>query len=238
LPCCVLGSCLAGCLSTAPELTHVIAAQLKGCVSDHKEEEKVGLMYCKAPGKGCASLESAHHGFLSYLTLVVWTQLFLGVGYLILAIIYDGSTVEVCVEVNGRKGCVEAPLPIPFGAVFFRVLIQFGWAFVISYVIYWAMETRNKSFTGLGLLVYFIWAIFVLLNITRTGGMWDLATYFFLFWVLVIGYFILLASVLHTAVFGAVMFLKINPDIAAKLPHKNAQGGTADPKDVNPSVEP
>mgnify|MGYP003331026955 CR=1 FL=1 len=54
-----------GCCFKFLDLEWLFKAQLLGCVSDHKEEEKVGLMYFKAADKGCGSFATAQHAFIS-----------------------------------------------------------------------------------------------------------------------------------------------------------------------------
>jgi len=217
-----------GCCANFGDFFNKYIKQLTGCISDHGTDEKVGLLWFKFEHKGCGTFANAHHAFLCWLTLTVWAQAVLGIFYFIFLVILP---LEVCVSIgNGQEVCVDTteidPNPVPLGDAIVTLLIQFFWAFLWCYVGYWAMETKNKIWTGVFLIVLMIWDVVVVLNLLQTFDLWD---FNILFIFISIGYFILCAAAIHTLVFGVVTFLKLNPDIEAKLHKQPAAATTGTP---------
>lgn len=64
LPICHKDGCCFGYCETASHLRY--KEQIVGCISTHKEEEKVGIMYFRSEDKGCSSFGRAHHVFESW----------------------------------------------------------------------------------------------------------------------------------------------------------------------------
>eukprot|EP01051_Picozoa_sp_SAG22_P015326 SAG22_NODE_1984_length_3206_cov_2.186675_3_plen_108_part_00 len=53
---------------------------------------------------------------------------------------------QLCVNVGTREICAEVDYPT--GDLIVKLLIQFFWCFLWNWVGHWAMETRNKIWTG------------------------------------------------------------------------------------------
>ena len=111
--------------------------QLVGSVGEHKEEEKTGLLWFKAADKGCGSYASAHHAFVSWLTLTVWLQLVICV-LILLAGLFAGT----------------------FGDVFFYVIYNAIWCLFWGYTGYWAFAYGNKIW----MVIFTVLALFSALN--------------------------------------------------------------------------
>lgn len=216
-----------GCCANFGDFFNKYIKQLTGCISDHGADEKVGLLWFKFAHKGCGSFANAHHAFLCWLTLTVWAQAILGIFYFIFLVILP---LEICINIGTQEVCVDADYDM--GNAIVTILIQFFWAFLWCYVGYWAMETKNKIWTAIFLLVLMFWDVVVVLNLLETFDLWD---FNILFIFISIGYFILCAAAIHTLVFGVVTFLKLNPDIEAKLHTQPAAAttGTATVKTAN-----
>lgn len=143
-----------GCCFKFLDLEWLFTGQLLGCAGEHKEEEKVGILYYKLVDKGCGSFETSHHALVSWLTLTVWVQIGVSIFWFLIGLISGAyADVTISCKTDGGDPCSSpgyfdenGELSTPGSAMwsivgpFFWVIWTVCWA----YTGYWSFNTGNK----------------------------------------------------------------------------------------------
>eukprot|EP01043_Picozoa_sp_COSAG02_P002499 COSAG02_NODE_57_length_43668_cov_118.217196_36_plen_208_part_00 len=156
--------------------------QLTGCVGEHKEEEKIGLAWFKAADKACGTYASAHHAFVSWLTLTVWFQLVICALLLLTGLV--SST---------------------FSDVFFDLVFSAIWCLIWGYTGYWSFAYGNKCWMVVFTVFTGISALNAVRGITHYLGLLDTSI---MYLIVAICGIALAVSLVHTAVFAVFSLMK------------------------------
>ena len=140
--------------------------QIRGCVSTHKEEEKVGVMYFRAEDKGCSSFGRAHHVFESWLTFAVWFQVAVSVLWLLFGAATGMFKRYELAEVDDDS---VGEAPWGWAWTFFWVI----WVYMWSYTGFWAFATGNKLWMiiyNIENAFYFVYCFVLFIDMLSDAG--------------------------------------------------------------------
>ena len=145
-------------------------------MGDHREEEKVGLFWCKQKDNACGSYATSHHAFVSWLVVTIWFQLVICALTLLTALL------------SGN-----------FFNTLFDIVFNTIWCLIWGYTGWWSFAFANKCWMVVFAVCCGLYAANMVRGVGNAFGLMDDSILF-----LVVGMcnVVQTISVVHTAVFA------------------------------------